>query len=94
MQPLHLPTVRRLLSGGQDKLPATLEGEFPNVVVPPYPGDTYGHFRVGTFDFQIRPSSDKPARKSSQHRVYVKCGNCGKYVPAGRLHQHEPACKR
>ena len=56
---------------------------------------------LGCFDIVVKPtpewSGTKPngglrcARKSSQHRIFVVC-DCGREVPAGRMHQH--VCKK
>jgi hypothetical protein len=37
------------------------------------------------------PSTDGRRGKSSAHRCYVACPDCGAPVPAGRTHQHK--CK-
>jgi hypothetical protein len=28
-----------------------------------------------------------------KHRLQIQCYYCGEFVPAGRIHQHEPSCK-
>lgn len=55
---------------------------------------------IGTFTFRVLPFVPRIWRgvrvKSSVHRVQVMCPNCGKWTPAGRLHQHigTAACDR
>lgn len=36
----------------------------------------------------VKPIVRVKGTKSSRHRVYVIC-ECGRHVPAGRLHQHK-----
>lgn len=101
IRPLHLPTIRRQLCGS-DKIPLAFTGRFEQVELKPVVYVLRGepidlNYRTGCFDFEVRRSiADEvgPARKSSQHRVFVKCPCCGDFVPAGRLHQHEPACRK
>lgn len=87
--PLPMRLVRIKLCG-RDTLPLSFAGEFKDVQIDPGPYDWY---RKGTFDFRVVPSPPR-TRKSSTARVQVKCPCCHEYIPAGRIGQHEPACRK
>lgn len=88
-----------------DKLPDDSRGYFPQVMLICRWGNPINRTRpheLGRFDVIVR-AADKcsaerqaagqlhPSRpKTSRHRVFVVC-DCGREVPAGRLHQH--VCK-
>lgn len=65
-------TLKQLL-GLPAKLPADLTLE-PTLV-----GDTLVYVKAGIAGGR---------RSAGKHRVYAICNDCGKHVPAGRLHQH------
>jgi len=82
----YMPALRRQLCG-HDKMPLEFSGLFENILVwPPAPFDRY--YAGGLFTFKVLPSTPTTRRKSSQHRIFVKCPQCGQFIPAGRIAQH------
>ena len=79
-------TLRKVLNL-PEKIPKSLSGEYPNIEVP------LGWWREDRRKYRMKMNvklveSPKKLRKSSQHRIFVQCPTCSKWIPAGRFHQH------
>jgi hypothetical protein len=93
---LRMRDVRVALCGS-DKLPR--DYECAKIITLRYNGNEAHRYRGGTLTFHVRKQPHPMARgdklahfggsHASGHRVLVDCPQCGKIVPAGRLHQHE-----
>ncbi len=98
---IHLPSLRKIICGS-DKIPADFEFEgVVECVSRCWQRDLSAWQSAGRFVVkcvrsvpspEINRFTGKPF-KSSKHRVFVKCGTCGGWIPAGRWHQHSPACE-
>ena len=79
---IHLPTLRRHLFNGSDRIPPFTQAQN-------YPAQPAADWRgepIGPFNFRVDPvvigSGHKP------HRIFVECPVCGNWIPAGRASQH------
>lgn len=81
---------------GNDKIPHNFErlGLY-NLHEREYDRETreFEYKSIGEFEVHVLPSKPKynrygELRKSSEHRVFVRCKCCSKMIPAGRLMQH------
>lgn len=88
MNPVHLPSLRKLLFG-TDRIPRDAEGAFTPVILT----DSHGNEICQTSGYvtkqpPIEPDRFGRPRHPSAHRIHVACPTCSKVVPAGRLAQH------
>jgi len=89
MRPVDLRKLRIDLYG-KDKLDSDAEGTYPDFTL----FDCLGEIVTRTTVIVTRQKKPKGLTHTgrlghpSGHRVYCKCPDCGKVVPAGRLAQH------
>ena len=86
---IHRETLHKTLNL-PSKLDADFEKEYADVPCYSYPPEwRKPHMPdpfIGKFTVVVK-KGQKGERKSSVHRVFVKC-QCGRLVPAGRIGQH------
>jgi hypothetical protein len=82
---IRVPELRRIITGGKQKLPRkfTMERYMDNVPIRTFKGE---YTEVG-FQVLVTQHLINPHRKSSKHRIFILCP-CGRYIPAGRINQH------
>lgn len=92
---VHMRSLRKQLTGGQDKIPLDMECEgSAEVHNRQWTQDGSHMVSLGWFAAKIvksAPYVDERGRKhkTSKHRVFLKCRKCGEWIPAGRLIQHD-----
>ncbi len=94
---IHVPTLRVRLFG-EDRLPQLpVDTMYHDVSIPHRTFDRTLNETVVEELFKadvLLKVAEPPrnGRKSSKHRLFIKCGACGGWIPAGRLQQHRPSC--
>jgi hypothetical protein len=95
---VHCPTLRKNLCG-KYKLPGKLREIFYNTTLPSDElqrlpnGECIRSSIKGDWTVIVKSTAEvrKNKHKSSAHRIFIHC-QCGRIIPAGRLHQHKGAC--
>ncbi len=87
--PIHLPTLRRHLFNGSDRIPQNRE-ETGHYNVTAY---DWRREPLGAFHFRVLPAESFAERtlkgvRGKPHRILVECPVCKKWIPAGRANQH------
>lgn len=59
-----------------------------------YPADMSGEAKLPDGRPVKLISIDEAKSKGLKHRLYIECKWCNKWIPAGRLSQHEPSCTK
>ena len=83
MRQPNMARLREMLCG-KDKMPLSFCGTFEDVAVPA----GYGTEIALVATVIVEKGIQRNNRKSSKHRVFLVCPNCGKTIPAGRIKQH------